>query len=298
MCRQRTSRVQLIFCHQNNATITLPLECDCSTFAPHLKKRLRSALYQNMSCLAVVWRHRRTFEKRIQQSTRKSYPYNAYLVRTHHPLLSPCLRRQAVPGGHGCMNCHVISHQVQTCFFRLVFRIASNCRHGHSPLLPDRQTAAGSDVAHMCAAKLLHNGIRVQQWSHTTTRQAMWYNAWACRDNASDANKPGTSPDRDIVTMVDIFFFCHAWALDDLLAWPALLELLAQIPGMLRGAFFFRLRLGWLTYPCHIPSSCQSAGLAQRKGIWSWMAVLVSDRCCRNVQACRSSCGDRTRSGR
>ena len=54
------------------------------------------------------------------------------------------------------------------------------------------------------AAKLQHSGIRVQQWSHTTTRQALWYNAWACHANASDAKKPGTSPDRDTVTMVDI----------------------------------------------------------------------------------------------
>ena len=104
---------------------------------------------------------------------------------------------------HGRMKCHVISHQVQTCFFHLVVRIASNCRHSHSSLQADPQTATGSDVAHMCAAKLLHSGIRVQQWSHT--RQALWYHATACHANTSDAKKPGTSPDRDIVTMVDIF---------------------------------------------------------------------------------------------
>ena len=34
---------------------------------------------------------------------------------------------------------------------------------------PNPQTAAGSDVAHVCAAKVLHSGMRVRQWSHTTS---------------------------------------------------------------------------------------------------------------------------------
>ena len=70
---------------------------------------------------------------------------------------------------------------------------------------PTPQTAAGSDVAHVCATKVLHNGMRVRQLSHTTSsvscdakssrvvsHQALWFHAWACHANAFDAKCPGS----------------------------------------------------------------------------------------------------------
>ena len=200
-------------------TITLPLECDCSPFARISEKDIARCCVK--TCHVLRWCGDTDAHLRKGFSAEHAQELSLQRVPCQNAP-SPVESLPAAPSCAGWAWPHEMSRDLASSpnvlFFHLVFRIASNCRHSHSPLLPDRQTAAGSDVAHMCAAKLLHNGIRVQQWSHTTTRQALWYNAKDCHANASDANEPGTSQDRDIVTMVDIFFFCRAWVLDDLLA--------------------------------------------------------------------------------
>ena len=148
VCRQRTSHVQLMF-----FAIETMQRSHFNWIAHH------SPASQKKTSLGTVSKHimshggvaTQTHILRKGFSTEHAQDLSLQRVPCQNapsPVeSSPAAPSCAVWAFHGRMKCHVISHEVQTCFFHLVLRIASNCRHSHSSLQPDPQTA-GSYVAH------------------------------------------------------------------------------------------------------------------------------------------------------
>ena len=129
------------FCHRNHATITLPLECDCSTFRPHLRKIPRSVLRKKSH--VFPWCDKTDAHLRKGSSTEHAQELSLQRVPCESapsPVesLSPapsCAGWAFRMAFHGCMKCHVISLQAQKCFSYPVVRFASNCCQSRSSLL-------------------------------------------------------------------------------------------------------------------------------------------------------------------
>ena len=104
-----------VFSHRNHATITLPLECDCSPFARISEKYI--ARYCTKTCHVLRWCSdtdaflRKGFStEHAQELSLKRVPCQNAPSPVESLPAAPCCAGWAF---HGRMTCHVISHQVQ-----------------------------------------------------------------------------------------------------------------------------------------------------------------------------------------
>ena len=113
-----TWSTRVFFCHRNHATITLPLENDCSQFARNSEKDIARCCVK--TCHVLRWCSDTDAHLRKGFSTKHAQELSLQRGPCQNAP-SPVKSLLAAPSCagwtfHGRMKCHVISHQVQTCF--------------------------------------------------------------------------------------------------------------------------------------------------------------------------------------
>ena len=106
------------FCHRNLAAITLPLESDCSPFARISEKDI--ARYCIKTCHVLRWRSDTDAHLRkgfATEHAQELFPQRVPCQNAPSPVESLPAAPSCVGWAfHDRMKCHVISHQVHTCF--------------------------------------------------------------------------------------------------------------------------------------------------------------------------------------